>query len=447
MPLTKQEYVSTLSRSCRLNDADVVRNLFHDEGTEWLNERDEQDGTTALHHAAGGGALDIILDLLLPNGADPTTEAEFVGTPLDVAEQRLDLLRRMSGDQKLKSLEPRYQTLVCLLQTSTLWQASLDGDLPRVRHLLEFDGGGGRPVHRPNDQNIYGMTSLHYACMGGHAPIISYLLKERGAKTNKKNNLGQSACDITDVEWIHNALNRENQLRVERRKAEEDRIRKVMELQAAEEDRDRAAWSAARGTSSAVPLAKKLQRHQRNAMEITMEIQRRRMLPLDNGEDGEERVGGGAQKRGVFVGTPTSQGRYLLARPGCAHTTKELAKKSMPSDRIVDERRTPMEGASRLRHVRRLSHGDDTPKAVYREFWRFDARRTSEEAKEKRERVVKKEMKGRMISRRVTTTPNQGHPNIDSQAFNNWLRLHFGTNVPEARPMQRGGGRSTLKYA
>ena len=493
-PLTKQEYVSSLSRACRLNDVQVVRHLFIEEGTSWLNERDTKDGTTALHHAAGGGALDIVMELLLPNGADPTLEAEFVGTPLDVADQRLERLRHMSGNQKLKSLELEYQTLVCVLQTSTLWQASRDGDLPRVKHLLEFvhdsQHGGSvanndqeekeeeeeemRPTHRPNDPNIYGMTALHYACMGGHAPIISYLLQDRGASTEKRNNLGQRPCDITDVQWIHDALNREKQLRYERRRDKEDRLQQVKVLQEEEEHRDRAAWSAARGTSSAVPLAKKLQQHQRNSMSMQQKRKMMMLLPLDDGgsEDNKSGGGGGAQKRGVFSGTtPTCQGRYLLARPGSAHTTKELAKKALPSDRIVDDRRTPMEGASRLRHVRRLSHGDDTPQAVYREFWRFDARKTSEEAKEKRRRdkrnlLMNKKMgkklstgsssssssssrgkkgqhsKKRMdaVSRRVTTTPNQGHPNIDSQAFNNWLRLHFGTNIPEARPMQRGGG-------
>lgn len=113
---------------------------------------------------------------------------------------------------------------------------------------------------------------------------------------------------------------------------------------------------------------------------------------------------------------------------------------------------------------RRLSHGDDTPKAVYREFWRFDARRTAKEAKIGRrgtrtKRSNSKQNKGssgsdskstshlssayvlqqkRMnaVSKNVTTKPGQGHPNVDSQAFNNWLRLHFGGAVPEARPMQ-----------
>ena len=115
-----------------------------------------------------------------------------------------------------------------------------------------------------------------------------------------------------------------------------------------------------------------------------------------------------------------------------------------------------------------MSHGDDTPKAVYREFWRFDARRTAKEAKIGRRGTRTKRSNSKQnkdsggsgsgsgsksnshlssayvlqqkrmnaVSKNVTTKPGQGHPNVDSQAFNNWLRLHFGGAVPEARPMQ-----------
>lgn len=130
----------------------------------------------------------------------------------------------------------------------------------------------------------------------------------------------------------------------------------------------------------------------------------------------------------------------------------------MPSTRIGDDRKTPMEGTSRLRHIRRLSHGDDTPKAVFREFWRFDARRTSKEATQPKgkkggkgsgglnnnhlsKNFLLQQKRMNAVSRKVTTTPNQGHPNVDSQAFNNWLRLHFGGQVPEARPLHNREGR------
>ena len=472
--LTKKEYIYRLGRACRLADGPCVAQILQQEGAAWINERGT-DGTTALHHAAAGGASDIVLHLLLPCGANPEIEAEYIGTPLDVATQRLSKLQRSANPQDLREKEEQHQLLVCMLQTSSVWQACRDGDLPRVQHLLEFvhhdvdeeDEKSTAAIdttaaHSPNDPNVYGMTPLHYACMGEQAHVIRYLL-QMGAHTNVQNNLGQLPNDLTNKEWVHRALDKENRERAAAIRLEREKITEIENVQREAEAQDRAAWSAARGTSSAVPLAKRLQKHQRNSVAL---LQRKRDVPSNgsNQIDLIDEIGAGAsgaQKRGVFASTcPTQSGRYLLAHAD--HSTKEIARRAMPSDRIVDNRRSKMEGASRLRHVRRLSHGDDTPKAVFREFWRFDARRTAKEAavageKERRSRKREKsnsrsntskstttlsaapsmEKRKSLISKRVTTTPNQGHPNTDSQAFNNWLRLHFGTNVPEARPMQK----------
>ena len=126
-----------------------------------------------------------------------------------------------------------------------------------------------------------------------------------------------------------------------------------------QEEADRKAWTKARGTSSAVPLAKRLKKHQTNQIQMN---KKRNALRQDydcEDEEGEDHGGGvpvpssGAQKHGIFAGdAPTSQGRYLLARPGSAHTTKELARRALPSAGIADARKTPMEGTSRLRHIR-----------------------------------------------------------------------------------------------
>ena len=130
-------------------------------------------------------------------------------------------------------------------------------------------------------------------------------------------------------------------------------------LQQMQEEADRKAWTKARGTSSAVPLAKRLKKHQTNQIQMK---KKRNALRQDydyEDEEGEDHGGGvpvpssGAQKHGIFAGdAPTSQGRYLLARPGSAHTTKELARRALPSAGIADARKTPMEGTSRLRHIR-----------------------------------------------------------------------------------------------
>ena len=499
--LNKEEYVYKIGRACRLNDGACVANLLEKEGVQWINEKGS-DGTTALHHAAAGGAANIVLHLLLPCGADPNVEANYVGTPLDVATQRLSKLKRSGQPQDLIEKEAAHQLLVCILQTSSIWQASRDGDLPRVQHLLEYTYNndtvneddntnnsnnsnnsnnqeeGSVAQHEVNDSNIYGMTPLHYACMGEQAHVIRYLL-ESGAETNISNNLGQTPFDVTNKEWVHRALEKETRERNEKITQERDRILEIESIQREEEERDRNAWSAARGTSSAVPLAARLKRHQNNAVAL---LHRKRDIPtiqnrnvtIDNDDDNLiDEIGAGAsgaQKKGIFASArPTEHGRYLLAYPGSEHTTKALAKRAMPSNRIVDDRRTEMEGTSRLRHVRRLSHGDDTPKAVFREFWRFDARRTAKEAarqgekeRKSRKRSGHKHSKNShssrsssssssskmsaapsmqkrksLLSKRVTTKAGQGHPNTDSQAFDNWLRLHFGNNVPSSRPLQK----------
>ena len=112
--------------------------------------------------------------------------------------------------------------------------------------------------------------------------------------------------------------------RADKFQAKEDYYKQIETLQQEQEQKDREAWMGARGTSSAVPLAKRLKKHQDNHMKL-----REKKKDLYNEQDGEgggEHViilpSNGSQKRGVFAGERTQQGRYLLARPGSAHTTK-----------------------------------------------------------------------------------------------------------------------------
>jgi hypothetical protein len=356
--LSKEEYVYKLCRACRLKDYSIVENILNYEGIEWINETGT-DGSTALHHAASGGAARIVYELLLPNGADPTIETDYIGTPLDVAEARLNRLQRMAPPQKLLNEEPSHQLLVNLLQTTSIWQACQLGDLPRVKHLIEFQGIDEEnfvpPIHTIDEPNRYGCTPLHYACMKEQAHIISYLL-DQGASTKLKNNLGQLPCDVTNSTWVHDKLSKEMTDRRAKIKEREDYYKQMECLQQAQESRDRSAWIAARGTSSAVPLAERLKKHQENHVKLR---NNRNKLRNEFGRDVnvdssslDILPSNGSQKRGVFAGEPTNKGRYLLAKPGSAHTTKELAKKGLPSQRISDDRKTPMEGTSRLRHIR-----------------------------------------------------------------------------------------------
>ena len=379
--LTQSEYVYKLGRACRLKDYTTVQHLLVHEGTKWINTAGA-DGSTALHHAAGGGAARVVYELLLPNGADPNIEATYIGTPLDVADARLSRLRRLAAPQKLSKEEPAHQLLVNLLQTTSIWQACQLGDLPRVKHLLEFtgipdgfsdgQGGGGSiargftaptsPAHTINEPNRYGCTPLHYACMKEQAEVMTYLL-DKGASTRRKNNLNQKPCDLTNTIWVHDKLNKERKDRRDARIEKERHYKEMERLQQMQEEADRKAWTKARGTSSAVPLAKRLKKHQTNQIQMKKNRDALRQDYDYEDEEGEDHGGGhgggvpvpssGAQKHGVFAGdAPTAQGRYLLARPGSAHTTKELARRALPSAGIADARKTPMEGTSRLRHIR-----------------------------------------------------------------------------------------------
>ena len=144
--------------------------------------------------AAAGGSVEVVQDLLLPSGADPTIEAGYLGTPLDVARDRLARIIRTAPVNRRREQEPDAQLLVCLLQTTNIWQASLEGDLGRVRHLLDFEGAD------VDSRNPYGCTALHYACMGGMPQVIELLL-ERGAFVHAKTKLGRPRGRQQE-EWV-----------------------------------------------------------------------------------------------------------------------------------------------------------------------------------------------------------------------------------------------------
>lgn len=411
--LSKQEFVQRLGRACRLGDADVVASLLEERhALEWINLPGEE-GATALHEAVAGCAVEIVQDLLLPSGADPTTEVDFLGTPLDVARNRLDRLRRTAPANKLREQEPKFELLVCLLQTTNIWQASLEGDYARVKHLLDFD------QMDVNAQNPYGCTPLHYACMSATPKVIELLLN-RGAYVHVKNKIGQKPEDVSEEAWVADALARESRERKERKRERAEHRRAVAKIRDEREKEDRNAWASVRGTSAAVPLAKRLQEHAKHRKRAGR--------------------GGGSQKRGVF-NSKTKPGRYLLARPGSAHNTTAIARRSLPSDRILDPVKSALQGTSRLRHVRDLSHGKDSPSVVFDQFWRWDKKKAS------RRRNVHVKSKGGAagsagkgnISRRPKSAiAVPGHPRVDSQEFAKWLRLHFGTAVPMERPSQLG---------
>jgi hypothetical protein len=428
--LTQPEFVARLGRACRLGDADVVASLLDERhALDWINLPGE-DGATALHEAAAGGAVEVVQDLLLPSGADPTIEAGYLGTPLDVARDRLARLQRSAPVNSRREQEPDAQLLLCLLQTTNIWQASLEGDLGRVRHLLDFGEG-----MRADARNPYGCTALHYACMGAMPKVIELLL-DRGASVRAKNNIGQTPEDVAKEAWVVDMLDREARGRRERRRERKERHRAIASIRDAREQADRDAWMSARGTSAAVPLARRLEEHAKHAA-------------------GGSGVGGSSQKRGVFAAGRANPGRYLLARPGSAHNTTAIVRRSLPSDRILDPGKSALQGTSRLRHVRRLSHGMDSPSVVFDQFWRWDMKQggagTSSRGRSSiRNKSSKKNGGGgaaaaAAVGRRRPSSATSarskkkkgvGHPSPNSQEFAEWLRLHFGTAVPMQGPPQ-----------
>ena len=401
--LSQAEFVSRLGRACRLGDTEVVASLLDERhALDWLNLPGE-DGATALHEAAAGGSVEVVQDLLLPSGADPTIEAGYLGTPLDVARDRLARIIRTAPVNRRREQEPDAQLLVCLLQTTNIWQASLEGDLGRVRHLLDFEGAD------VDSRNPYGCTALHYACMGGMPQVIELLL-ERGAFVHAKNKIGQTPEDVSKEEWVVTMLHRESRERKERKRKAKERARAIASIRDAQEQADRDAWMSARGTSSAVPLAKRLQEHAKR------------------GRAASRKRTGTSQKRGVFT-APSNPGRYLHARPGSAHNTTAIVRRALPSDRIVDPGKNALQGTSRLRHVRRLSHGMDSPSVVFDQFWRWDRSQAKAKGRGKTRPSSAKHVRRK--------GGNTGHPSPGSQEFAEWLRLHFGTAVPmQGAPMR-----------
>lgn len=59
-----------------------------------------------------------------------------------------------------------------------LWPAAAEGDLDRIRHLLDR--------HDVNVRDGYGYTALHYAARAGHLRVVEFLL-ENGAEVLSTN--------------------------------------------------------------------------------------------------------------------------------------------------------------------------------------------------------------------------------------------------------------------
>ena len=136
---------------------------------------------------------------------------------------------------------------VCLLQTSSIYVASKDGHVDRVRFLVET---GKASATKPNR---YGMTPLHFAAMGNHLRVASYLMS-KGASSRIENTVGQTAADLSSSPEM-DAIIKANRVRREiasaireEVRAKEEASRQAM-LQYVKEN-----WSFFRGTTAALTL-------------------------------------------------------------------------------------------------------------------------------------------------------------------------------------------------
>ena len=212
-----------------------------------MNAQDT-DGATALHHAAAASQLEILRDILLPKGGDRSIKAANMGTPLQVAERRVRTKNAISGKEMRRRRE-----VSCHLKTTSIHQASRDGDTVRVKYLVEVKG------EDVNVANTYGCTSMHYAAMGGHVALAKYLY-EHGASIRVKNRLGQTPLDVARTDEVLDAMEEKQQererLRTMRRKRAEAKRQRFEKSDA----KDREAWVSVRGTSAAVDVARRLRR-------------------------------------------------------------------------------------------------------------------------------------------------------------------------------------------
>ena len=120
-------------------------------------------GATPFYLAAIAGDPDV-MRLLLANGADPEARLDNGTTPLMAA----------SG------------------LNYSAWRSRIDASsyLETARLLI----GLGADIHAINDE---GWTALHAATLGGHQPVVEYLL-EQGANLNARTKLGQTVLGMAE---------------------------------------------------------------------------------------------------------------------------------------------------------------------------------------------------------------------------------------------------------
>jgi hypothetical protein len=148
------------------------------------------DGNTALMNAARKGWL-LIAEELLRMGADPTRRNHRGDDALSCAkaESNSASLAIKLGAPNAGERKRRAAKVVHLLDTRSLLECARQGDLRRVRFLVEEAG------ENPNLTNRYGMTALHFAVINRDAAMVQ-LLAANGGQPEAKNNIGQTPLSM-----------------------------------------------------------------------------------------------------------------------------------------------------------------------------------------------------------------------------------------------------------
>lgn len=161
-----------LLAAIRSGDFFAMRDLVSDDLS--LLRKTDDDGATALHHAALGGSTDFVRYLIECEANVEARDRKRGARPIDWANE--------AGHT------PVVQLLFGHGASATLHEAAAYGLVERVRTALEED------TSQVNEASGYG-TPLHYAVLWGQLEITRLLL-DAGADAQAKNQDGKDAAAI-----------------------------------------------------------------------------------------------------------------------------------------------------------------------------------------------------------------------------------------------------------